>query len=93
MPWPITGANKCYVRLELPDKGRSIKVLIVCNSSDLEPLYLLNSLALGYHQPYEDSEYSPLKILIKSWGRVFYLSANFGKVFPVKTINTIDYEY
>ena len=33
--------------LGLPDKGRAIKGLVVCNSWDLEPLDLLNGLALG----------------------------------------------
>ena len=33
--------------LGLPDKGRAIKGLVVCNNWDLEPLDLLNGLALG----------------------------------------------
>ncbi len=37
--------------LELPDKGRAIKGLVVYNNWDLEPLDLLNSLTLGCYQP------------------------------------------
>ena len=44
MPWPKTGAR-------LPDKGRAIKRLVVCNSWDLEPWDLLNGQALGCYQP------------------------------------------
>ncbi len=36
---------------QLPDKGRAIKGLVVCNDWDLEPLDLLNGLALGFYQP------------------------------------------
>ena len=51
MPWPQTGATQYYAQLGLPDKGRAIKWLVVCNSWDLEPWDLLNGLALGYYQP------------------------------------------
>ena len=34
--------NLINAQLELPDKGRAIKGLVVCNSWDLEPLDLLN---------------------------------------------------
>ena len=34
-------------QLELPDKGCAIKGLFICNGLDLEPLDLLNGLALG----------------------------------------------
>ena len=51
MPWPQTGATQYHAQLGLPDKDRAIKGLIVCNNWDLEPLYLLNSLALGCYQP------------------------------------------
>ena len=37
MPWPRTGATQYHAQLGLPDKGRAIKGLVVCNSSDLEP--------------------------------------------------------
>ncbi len=37
--------------MRLPDKGRAIKGLAVCNDWDLEPLVLLNGLALGCYQP------------------------------------------
>ena len=51
MPWPQTGASQYHAQLGLPDKGRAIKELVVCNDWDLEPLDLLNSLALGCNQP------------------------------------------
>ena len=38
-------------QLGLPDKGRAIKGLVVCNSWVLEPWDLLNGLALGCYQP------------------------------------------
>ncbi len=41
MPWPKTGATQYHAQLGLPDKGRAIKGLIVCNSKDLEPKDLL----------------------------------------------------
>ena len=50
MPWTKTGAIQYHVQLGLPDKGRAIKGLVVCNSWDLEPLDLLNGLALGCYQ-------------------------------------------
>ena len=37
MPWPQTGAIHYYAQLGLPDKGRAIKGLVVCNGRDLEP--------------------------------------------------------
>ena len=51
MPWLQTGATQYHAQLGLPDKGRAIKGLVVCNSWDLEPLDLLNGLALGCYQP------------------------------------------
>ncbi len=41
MPWPQTGATQYHAQLGLPDKGRAIKELVVCNSWDLEPWVLL----------------------------------------------------
>ncbi len=49
MPWPQTGATQYHAQLGLPDKGRAIKVLP--NNWDLEPLDLLNGMALGCYQP------------------------------------------
>jgi len=46
MPWPQTGATQYHAQLGLPDKGRAIKGLLVCNNWDLKPLDLLNGLAL-----------------------------------------------
>ena len=40
-----------HAQLRLPEKGRAIKGLVVCNNWDEEPLDLLNSLALGCYQP------------------------------------------
>ena len=51
MPWPQTGATQYHAQLGLPDKGRAIKGLVVCNNRDLESLDLLNGLALGCYQP------------------------------------------
>ncbi len=50
MPWPKTGTNQYHAQLGLPDKGRAIKELLVCNNWDLETLDKLNGLALGYYQ-------------------------------------------
>ena len=47
MPWPKTGATQYHTQLVLPDKGRAIKGLVVCNRWDLEPWDLLNGLAIG----------------------------------------------
>ncbi len=47
MPQPQTGATQYHRQLELPDKGLAIKGLVVSNNLDLEPLDLLNGLALG----------------------------------------------
>ena len=51
MPWPQTGATHYHAQLVLSDKGSAIKGLVVCNSWDLELLYLINCLALGCYQP------------------------------------------
>ena len=51
MPWPQTGATHYHAQLGLPDKGRAIKGLDVFNNWDLEPMDLLNGLALGCYQP------------------------------------------
>ncbi len=50
-PWPKTGATQYHAQLRLLEKDRTIKGLVVCNSRDLEPWELLNSLALGCYQP------------------------------------------
>ncbi len=51
MHWPQTGATQYLAQLGLPDKGRAIHGLVVCNNWDLEPLYLLNGVALCCYQP------------------------------------------
>ncbi len=58
MPWPQTGATQYQAQLGLPEKGRTIKGLVVCINWDLEPLDLLNGLALSCYQP------SPEEVLI-----------------------------
>ena len=50
MPWPKTVATQYHAQLGLPDIGREIKGLVVCNNLDLEPLNLLNGLALCCYQ-------------------------------------------
>ena len=35
MPWPQTGATQYHAQLGLPDKGRTIKGLVVCNDWNL----------------------------------------------------------
>ncbi len=37
IPWSQTGTTHYHAQLRLPDKGRAIKGLVVCNSWDLEP--------------------------------------------------------
>ncbi len=54
MPWPQTGATQYHAQLGLPDKGRAIKGLVVCNSWDVAWTGLLNCLALGCYQPSPD---------------------------------------
>ncbi len=51
MPWPLTDATQYHAQFGLPERGRAIKELVVSNSWDLEPLDLLNGLALGCYQP------------------------------------------
>ncbi len=54
MPWLQKGATHYHAQIGLPVKGCAIKRLVVCNSWDLEPLYLLNGLALGCYQPFPE---------------------------------------
>ncbi len=51
MIWPETGATQYHAQLGLPDKGRATKGLVVCNNWNIEPLDLLNGLAIGCYQP------------------------------------------
>ena len=51
MSWPQTAATQYHAQLRLQDIGRTIKGLVVCNSWDLEPLDLLNGLALIFSNP------------------------------------------
>ncbi len=57
----LTVATQYHAQLGLSDKGRAIKVLVVCNYRDLEPLDLQNGLALGCYQ------LSPEVLLIVSY--------------------------
>ncbi len=61
MPWSQTGATQNHSQLGLPDTGRAIKMLDVCNDWVLEYLDLLNGLALGCYQP------SPEVLIVLSW--------------------------
>ncbi len=47
MPWLQTGATQYHAQLGLKDRDRAIKGLVVYNHWDLDPLDLLNGLALG----------------------------------------------
>ncbi len=42
MPWPKTGATQTHAQLELSDKDRTIKGLVVYYSRILKPLNVLN---------------------------------------------------
>ncbi len=48
MPWHKTGATHYHTHSGYPDKGRAIKLLVVCITWDLEPLDLLDGLAQGF---------------------------------------------
>ncbi len=56
MLWPQTGATEYHAQLGHSDKGRVIKGLVVCTDWDLEPLDLLDGMALGYYQPSSSPE-------------------------------------
>ncbi len=49
--FPKIRTTHFHAQLGVPDKGCTIKVLVVCNVWYLEPLGLLNGLALGCYQP------------------------------------------
>ncbi len=49
MPWPKMGVTHHPALLGLPDEG-----IVVCNGWDLEPLDLLDGLALQCYQPSPD---------------------------------------
>ena len=51
MLWPKTVATHYTVKLGLPENCCEIKGLVVCNHWILEPLDLLNGLAIGCNQP------------------------------------------
>ena len=56
-----TDATQYHAQLGLPDKGRTIKGLVVCYDWELEPLDLLNGRALGFYQPnHKYTSISPL---------------------------------
>ena len=54
MPWPQTGSTHYHAQLGLPDKGSTIKELVVCNNWDQELLDLINGLALSCYQPFPE---------------------------------------
>ena len=47
----LTINRRNHAQLGITDKGLAIKGLVVCNDWDLEPLDLLNSLAVACHKP------------------------------------------
>ncbi len=49
--WLKIGAIHNFSQIGLLYKGHKIKGLVVCNGWTLEPLDLLNGLALGCYQP------------------------------------------
>ena len=51
-PCPKTGATNYHAQLVLLDKERAIKGFVVYNIWNLEPLDLINSLALNFYQPF-----------------------------------------
>ncbi len=51
---PKTSATEYNTQLGLPDNGRAIKWLVVCNDWDLLPLDLQNGMALGCYQAFPD---------------------------------------
>ena len=50
MPWTQTGVNQYHTLSGVPDIGRAMKGFVVCNDWDLEPVDLLNGVALGCYQ-------------------------------------------
>ncbi len=74
MPWPQTGVTQYHAQFGLPDKGRAIEGLVVCNKWDLEPLVLLNGLALVCYQP------SPEVLMVyKYWTTLQAFFQRYGK--------------
>ncbi len=51
VPWSKTDATQYHAQLDLSNKGREIKEVVVCHNWDLESLDLLNGLALVCYQP------------------------------------------
>ena len=51
MRWPKTGATYYHTQLGLPDRGRTIKGLFLCNSWDFSAFGLLQRVALRCYQP------------------------------------------
>ncbi len=62
--------------LGLPDKGRALKGLVVCTNWDLEPLDLINGLALGCYQP-SPMRYNYVLIYVDYRLHIFYRHTGF----------------
>ena len=81
MPWPQTGETQYQAQLELPDKGRAIKGLVVCNNCDLEPLDLINDPAGN-----RGSAGAPMKFktflyhLVVLYIKIIFLYQNSGRI-------------
>ena len=82
MPWPKTVATQYHAQLGLPDKGHAIKGLVVSNGWDLDPLNLLNSLALGFLR-YDFYVNSSFSTITRTQNRVecqeFLMTSFYGK--------------
>ena len=75
-PWSKADATHYHARSELPDKGRTIKGLVVGNSWDLEPLAKRSSP--GDNRPLRYDSCSvfrndPLSVCKKMFGKTFLL--------------------
>ena len=51
LPWLKTVLTLCHAKLGLPDRGRAIKGLFLCNSWDFSAFGLLQRVALRCYQP------------------------------------------
>ncbi len=61
--------NSIPCTVGVPDKGRAIEGLVVCNSWDLKSLVLLNGQALGCYEPFPE-------VSIVSGNKLFVFKAN-----------------
>ena len=69
-----------HAQLSTMYKGRAIKELVVCNNWDLEPLDLLNGLALGCYRPSPEVLY--ITLIFLNWP---YFVHNFKSLLSSKS--------